>query len=118
MDEEQAIRQAEKNSIDGIKFRLEVHIFFDDAWTDDRECGRVPNEYFKLLFDVLMELTRAENSETDMYSRVLVNSPYGGRLVMCLSGGSLLFVHLKDKRLIRHKKRWSQVCDNQNIFFK
>ena len=35
-----------------------VHIFFDDAWTDDKECGRVPNEYFKLLFEILMDLTK------------------------------------------------------------
>uniref|UniRef100_A0A1I8BEZ9 chitin synthase n=1 Tax=Meloidogyne hapla TaxID=6305 RepID=A0A1I8BEZ9_MELHA len=114
LDVEQATRQNERNSMDGIKFRLEIHIFFDDAWTDDRECGRVPNDYFKLLFDVLIELTRSENFETDLYTRVLVNTPYGGRLVMALSGGALLFVHLKDKRLIRHKKRWSQ-ADNTYI---
>uniref|UniRef100_A0A914GT57 chitin synthase n=1 Tax=Globodera rostochiensis TaxID=31243 RepID=A0A914GT57_GLORO len=109
LDEEQAIRLAEKNSLDGVKFRLEIHIFFDDSWIDDKECGRVPNDYFKLLFEVLMELTRYDNTEADMYSRILLNTPYGGRLVLALNGGALLFVHLKDKRLIRHKKRWSQV---------
>lgn len=44
-----------------------------------------------------------------MMSRILVNTPYGGRLVVKLPAGTLLFVHLKDKKLIRHKKRWSQV---------
>jgi hypothetical protein len=58
LDEEQAIRLAEKDSLNGVKFKLEVHVYFDDAWTDDKECGRVPNEYFKMLFEVLMELTR------------------------------------------------------------
>lgn len=43
-----------------------------------------------------------------MHSRVLVNTSYGGRLVMSLSGGTLIYVHLKDKKLIKHKKRWSQ----------
>lgn len=44
-------------------------------------------------------------------TRVLVNTAYGGRLVLRLPAGTLLFVHLKDKKLIRHKKRWSQVCN-------
>ncbi len=36
-------------------------------------------------------------------------TPYGGRLVWTLPGGNTLSAHLKDKVLIRHKKRWSQV---------
>ena len=109
-----------------------VHIFFDDAWVDDRECGRVPNDYFKLLFDVLIELTRffcylivklfmyylrSENAETDLFTRVLVNTPYGGRIVMALSGGALIFFHLKYKSFIRHKNRLSQVFYNQRFGF-
>ena len=35
-------------------------------------------------------------------------TPYGGRLTWTLPGGNLLYVHLKDKCKIRHKKRWSQ----------
>lgn len=38
-----------------------AHIFFDDAWEDQEECGRVPNEYFKTLFNLLIELTRYSN---------------------------------------------------------
>lgn len=30
-------------------------------------------------------------------------------MVVRLPAGTLMFVHLKDKKLIRHKKRWSQV---------
>lgn len=50
-----------------------------------------------------------DTATNDPHSRILVNTSYGGRLVMRLNAGSLLFVHLKDKKLIRNKKRWSQV---------
>ena len=35
-------------------------------------------------------------------------TPYGGRLIWTLPGGTKLVLHLKDKNKIRHKKRWSQ----------
>ncbi|KAI6207611.1 Chitin synthase [Aphelenchoides besseyi] len=119
LDEEQAIRLAEKATEDRIKFKLEVHIFLDDAWEDDSECGRVPNQYFRLLFDILMEVTKTMSEEP--HSRFLLNTSYGGRLVLKLNCGTLLFVHLKDKLLIRNKKRWSQVglrliSINPNLF--
>lgn len=53
-----------------------------------------------------------------MKTRVMVNTPYGGRLVVRLPAGTLLFVHLKDKKLIRHKKRWSQVGSLASHTFK
>ena len=37
-----------------------------------------------------------------------VPTPYGGRLVYVLPGKTKMYVHLKDKSKIRHKKRWSQ----------
>ena len=58
---------------------------------------------------LIIENFRSENSEVDIFTRVLVNTPYGGRLVITLNAGTLLFVHLKDKKLTRNKKRWSQV---------
>ncbi|XP_036945343.1 chitin synthase chs-1-like [Acanthopagrus latus] len=39
----------------------------------------------------------------------VVRTPYGGRLVVTMPYGNSLVVHFKDKTLIRHKKRWSQV---------
>jgi len=36
-------------------------------------------------------------------------TPYGSRLTWQLTNQNQLVVHLKDKRKIRHKKRWSQV---------
>lgn len=58
LDEEHARRLADRSAKDRIKFRMEIHIFLDDAWEDDPECGRIPNNYFKQLFELLMELTR------------------------------------------------------------
>ena len=37
-----------------------------------------------------------------------IPTPYGGRLVWTLPGKTKIVAHLKDKRKIRNKKRWSQ----------
>lgn len=42
-----------------------------------------------------------------------VKTPYGGRLQYILPGKNKLTVHLKDKNKIRHRKRWSQVREQQ-----
>jgi len=47
------------------------------------------------------------NKEPDEVS--IIETPYGGRLVFVMPEGNMLYVHLKDKALIRNKKRWSQV---------
>ncbi|XP_060733731.1 chitin synthase chs-2-like [Tachysurus vachellii] len=39
----------------------------------------------------------------------IISTPYGGRLEYTLPKGNIMMVHLKDKQLIRHKKRWSQI---------
>ena len=39
---------------------------------------------------------------------VVTKTPYGGLIVWTLPGGSVLFCHLKEKAVIRNKKRWSQ----------
>lgn len=41
--------------------------------------------------------------------QTIVTTPYGGRLVVTMPHGNTLTVHYKNKKLIRHKKRWSQV---------
>ncbi|VDM16641.1 unnamed protein product, partial [Wuchereria bancrofti] len=120
LDKEHSLMLIERRRSDDIKYRLEAHIFFDDVWEDQMEFGRTPNGFFQTFFHLLLELTQQnilskgcfrnesvnESAEND---RVLVNTAYGGRLVVRLPAGTLLFVHLKDKQLVRHKKRWSQV---------
>ncbi|XP_024153983.2 chitin synthase chs-2-like [Oryzias melastigma] len=39
----------------------------------------------------------------------VIKTPYGGRLVVTMPQGNNIVVHFKNKDLIRHKKRWSQV---------
>lgn len=50
------------------------------------------------------------NKEPDEVS--IIEAPYGGRLMFVMPEGNMLYVHLKDKSLIRNKKRWSQVSLN------
>lgn len=38
-----------------------------------------------------------------------IPTPYGGRLEWTLPGETKIIAHLKDKSMIRHRKRWSQV---------
>lgn len=47
------------------------------------------------------------NKEPDDVS--IIETPYGGRLMFVMPEGNMLYFHLKDKQLIRNKKRWSQV---------
>ena len=49
------------------------------------------------------------DAEMNVLLPTLIPTPYGGRLVWQLPGGNYLVAHLKDKVLIRHRKRWSQV---------
>uniref|UniRef100_A0A915PKW5 chitin synthase n=1 Tax=Setaria digitata TaxID=48799 RepID=A0A915PKW5_9BILA len=111
LDKEHSLALAGRRRPAAIRYRLEAHIFFDDAWEDQLECGRTPNAFFQTFFHLLLELTQNEitSEEGVTKDRVLLNTAYGGRLVVRLPAGTLLFVHLKDKQLVRHKKRWSQV---------
>ncbi|XP_041418720.1 chitin synthase chs-2 [Xenopus laevis] len=103
---------------------FEAHIFFDDAFTEDTNTqtgkkNRCVNMYVEYLISAFDEVHRVFSSNRkDMFSRTNISScrqqkimvtPYGGRLCYILPQGNLLYVHLKDKQRIRHKKRWSQI---------
>lgn len=45
----------------------------------------------------------------DIPPPVKTPTPYGGVLVWTMPGQTKMYVHLKNKNLIRHRKRWSQV---------
>ncbi|XP_008295149.1 uncharacterized protein LOC103368524 [Stegastes partitus] len=97
---------------------FEGHIYFDDAFRDvPGSQGRHVNEYAEMLVDIIREVYSIfVNIDKDIFNeqqqipdQKLVRTPYGGRVVVRMPYGTSLVVHFKDKQLIRHKKRWSQV---------
>lgn len=94
-------------------FCFSVHIFFDDAFEQgksDDEDDRLPNKFVKQLINVMDEAASNVHEKNIILARpTIIPTPYGGKFVWTLPGGNLLTAHLKDKILIRHRKRWSQV---------
>ncbi|KAF5890117.1 chitin synthase chs-2-like, partial [Clarias magur] len=90
-------------------FDFESHIYVDDAFMLDKDSGKkLINSYVEDLINVVMEVYRVfTNKEPDEVS--IIDTPYGGRIVFVLPEGNMLYIHLKDKGLIRNKKRWSQI---------
>ncbi|CAB1351109.1 unnamed protein product, partial [Coregonus sp. 'balchen'] len=97
---------------------FESHIYFDDAFKDVKGSKeRHVNEYAEDLVEVIREVYNSFNKEDSCIFREnpplpcqrILHTPYGGRLEYTLPYGNLLMVHFKDKLLIRHKKRWSQI---------
>uniref|UniRef100_A0A667XNI7 chitin synthase n=1 Tax=Myripristis murdjan TaxID=586833 RepID=A0A667XNI7_9TELE len=86
---------------------IEAHIYFDDAFKDVRGSrGRHVNEYAEALVETIKNVYRKRPRIPD---QKLLRTPYGGRLEVIMPKGNNLVVHFKDKQLIRHKKRWSQI---------
>ncbi|XP_077569686.1 chitin synthase 1 [Stigmatopora nigra] len=90
-------------------FDFECHIYVDDGFMTEKGTEkRLVNSYVNDLTQVVIEVHRVfTNKEPDDVS--IVETPYGGRLVFVMPEGNMLYIHLKDKSLIRHKKRWSQI---------
>jgi len=90
-----------------------AHIFFDDAFTleSDGSSLYVINSFVR---DMLVSLPlAAKEVQSPGFNKIdpplKFPTPYGGRLEYKLPGGTYMYVHLKDKAKIRHRKRWSQV---------
>lgn len=91
-------------------FDYEAHIFFDDAITHFPNGSSEPNIFVQNFIKAVEEaalFAHKYDVEIEPPSKML--TPYGGQLKFKLPGGNYLIVHLKDKTLIRNKKRWSQV---------
>ncbi|CAC5419944.1 CHS1 [Mytilus coruscus] len=91
-------------------YEFQAHILFDDAFEFDDEEDRVPNSFVKLFMEVMQEAANAiHHKEIKLATPMKIPSPYGAQLVFDLPGENMMYVHLKDKNKIRHRKRWSQV---------
>uniref|UniRef100_A0A665UUZ0 chitin synthase n=1 Tax=Echeneis naucrates TaxID=173247 RepID=A0A665UUZ0_ECHNA len=91
------------------RFDFECHIYVDDAFmTEKHTQKRLVNDYVNCLIQVVIEVYRVfTNKEPDDVS--IIEAPYGGRLMIVMPEGNMLYIHFKDKNLIRNKKRWSQI---------
>uniref|UniRef100_A0A3Q3N780 chitin synthase n=1 Tax=Labrus bergylta TaxID=56723 RepID=A0A3Q3N780_9LABR len=98
-------------------FTFEAHIYFDDAFKQvEGSQGRHLNDYAKSLVEVLAEVYIFTSIDDKFFikkqqipEQKVIRTPYGGRLVVTMPNGNNIIAHFKDKELIRHKKRWSQI---------
>ncbi|XP_033731956.1 chitin synthase chs-2-like isoform X2 [Pecten maximus] len=112
MDMDYCVRKAAASTKEPTieTYEFESHIFFDDSFEYDKEERRVPNKFVKQFVELLPDAaSAAHKTRIGIDEPIKIVTPYGGQLVYQLPGGSLLYVHLKDKNVIRHRKRWSQV---------
>ena len=114
MDEDQSARRVAQKYlkvVDADYYEFETHIFFDDAYEISDTCDdwMQVNQFVRLFVKCIDEAgSYVHQTNIRLRPPKKVPTPYGGRLVYVLPGKTKLFVHLKDKSKIRHKKRWSQ----------
>ncbi|XP_052791807.1 chitin synthase chs-2-like [Mya arenaria] len=107
-------QDAVKKTQDPDKINIEVQIVFDDAFCSTKNGCEV-NEYLlqfmsclqKAVGSVLKDKELLEWNKT--FQKKVVQTPYGGQFILQLPGGTQMTIHLKDKKKIRPRKRWSQV---------
>ncbi|KAL4229437.1 chitin synthase I [Mactra antiquata] len=113
MDRDQCIRKTAEELFgkeDKDFYDFEAHVLFDDAMTLNDDEEMVPNDFVMTLVRIMDE------AASSVYGKAMtlrppykIPTPYGGQIIFTLPGENLMFVHLKDKTKIRHRKRWSQV---------
>ncbi|KAK3584473.1 hypothetical protein CHS0354_005276 [Potamilus streckersoni] len=113
MDKDQSLRRHAEiisGKLDRDYYDYEAHIFFDDAMELNDNEEFVPNKFVKMFVEVVEEAASSVyEKHMDIKDPYRVPTPYGGQLIWPMPGGNLLFLHMKDKNKIRHRKRWSQV---------
>jgi len=90
-------------------FDWELHVFFDDAMATKSNGKVVVNDFVLTLMKTVDNYGEMYYGKKWQLDLTKYQTPYGGRLVWQLPGGTSIVVHLKNKKKIRHKKRWSQI---------
>ncbi|KAL5010121.1 hypothetical protein ScPMuIL_012426 [Solemya velum] len=91
-------------------YEFEAHILFDDSMELNDDEERVPNDFVKQFVAILEEAASSVHEKPmTIKPPTKIPSPYGGQLIWELPFGNLMYLHMKDKNKIRHRKRWSQV---------
>ncbi|XP_021367706.1 uncharacterized protein LOC110459670 isoform X2 [Mizuhopecten yessoensis] len=115
MDKDQYLRKKAVNMF-GVEqadvkyYEFEPHIFFDDAFETNADNESVPNSFVNIFVELMEEAASSVHEKVMSISDpIQIPTPYGGQLVYLMPGENFMFVHLKDKTKVRHKKRWSQV---------
>ncbi|XP_037071620.1 chitin synthase chs-2-like [Pollicipes pollicipes] len=115
MDEDQSAMKVAQEYLkvrDKDYYEFETHIFFDDAFemSDEDEDEQVANRFVRMLVECIDEAaSHVHQIPIRLRPPTKIPTPYGGRLTWTLPGKTKLIAHLKNKMLIRHRKRWSQV---------
>merc|ERR1719334_482213 len=114
MDEDQSARRVAQKYlkvVDPDYYEFETHIFFDDAFelSDVSDDWMQTNSFVREFVNCIDEAgSYVHQTNIRLRPPKKVPTPYGGRLVYTLPGKTKMFIHMKDKLKIRHKKRWSQ----------
>lgn len=117
LDYEQGIRRITKQKFGKtgkLIYEMEVNIFFDDAFeqgkTNDEDDRQINRFVEQLINTIGSAANQVFCSNLDLEPPTVVPTPYGGKLIWKMPmGTNRLIAHIKDKDLIRHRKRWSQV---------
>ena len=80
----------------------------DSQWGSNKGCFQHKTIFYKLNKILVPEKMYPRCTCFQEKEAVVTKTPYGGLIVWTLPGGSVLYCHLKEKAVIRNKKRWSQ----------
>lgn len=114
MDIDQSARRKAKdyfNIHDPDYYEVESHIFFDDAFEKNDRGEKTINGFVKELIGAMDKAASIVHDIEGMKMTPPIKSPtpYGGRLTWKLPGGNILMIHLKDKKKVLKRKRWSMI---------
>jgi len=109
MDKHEAGRRNKPNDGKTLKYSFNIHVLFDDAF-EKLKGGLRPNKWVNQLCVLIRVAANKVEKEAgyNMPDPIIYPTPYGARLEFMLPNNNLMYVHLKNKDKIRHRKRWSQ----------